>query len=185
VEGGLKLENDFLLRIRHFVSDEVRYPVLRVLLTPLMFFDRTSVVPRVYLDFGENIQVNEEFHLRLDVEFDPTVLSNCYMSVSSILKAQHVHTEGQSLEPMESGMKVPAAIGEESEHLFSIGEEEEMEQKEKVEKEKIEKIIALVRKEPKKEEGKPPAIDQNDEEFIDASDEDDDEEYLKNLEERA
>lgn len=182
VEGGLRLENDFLLRVRHFVSDEVRYPVLRVLLTPLMFFQRHTVIPRAYLDFGENVEVGEEFHLQLEVDFDAAVLSNCFMNVSSILKAQNIQVEGEARESAEATIKVEPPADEHADHLFSIGDEEP-EEKEIEKKAQIEKMMARGPGETRKDEGRPPPA--ADEDFIDASDDDDDEEYLKNLEKRV
>lgn len=168
IEGvGLKLENDFLIRIRHFFSDEVRYPVLRLLLSPLMLFDKTTVIPRTFIDFGENIEVNEEFHLKIETSQDETVLSNAFMSVSSILKAQSKGTETATSKISDALIKVDKSDVS-NDNLFSIGGEEEIEEKQA----KIEKVSKLVETEPKRS--------QNSEE-----EEDDDDEYLKSLENRA
>lgn len=170
MEGrGLKLENDFLIRVRHFFSDEVRYPVLRLLLSPLMLFDKSTVIPRAFIDFGENVEVNEEFHLRIDVSQDETVLSNAYMSVSSILKAQSLGRNSGASQVSDALIKVDSGEAA-NESLFSIGGEEEIEEKQA----KIEKVSKLVETEPKA------AIEDAKE-----AEEEDDDEYLKSLENRA
>lgn len=55
----LLLQEDFLIRIRHFVSAEIRYPVGRVMLSPLMLFERLEKIPGKFIDFGDCVSVKE------------------------------------------------------------------------------------------------------------------------------
>lgn len=182
---GLKFETDFLIRVRHFVSDEIRYPLFRVLLTPVMFFDRVSIIPRNYIDFGECVEIGEEFHLKLEVGFDETILSNSYMNVSSIMKAQGINVAGEKV--IESGLVLHTEKeDDEKQQHFSIDvdDDEENDSSEVEKQSKIEKLIekVVIQKELKNEENLQKTALKNDDREEELSDEDD---YLKNLEKRV
>ena len=178
--SGIKLESDFLIRIRHFVSDELRYPVLRVLLSPTMIFDKTSVIPRNYIDFGECIEIEEEFHLKLEVGFDTNTLSNAYMSISSILKTQGIDVTGET--KTGNGLIKEEKVEQEisKDHLFSIEGEDEEKNIEEVKKSKIDELLGsekttkIIEKQDNQTESK-----------SSEEEEEDEDEYLKKLEGRA
>ena len=184
-DSAIKLESDFLIRVRHFVSDELRYPVLRVLLSPVMLFDKTTIIPRVYVDFGECMEINEEFHLKIEVAFDETVLSNSFMNISSILKAQGISMTGETL-PVDGFIHQEERQGE-NEHLFSIdGDESGEDKSELIKVAKIEKLIALSVSEKEASETNLVEVKNNKNvEQLEGDEIDEDDDYLKSLENRV
>lgn len=184
-DSAIKLESDFLIRVRHFVSDELRYPVLRVLLSPVMLFDKTTIVPRVYIDFGECMEINEEFHLKIEVAFDETVLSNSFMNISSILKAQGISMTGETV-PVDGLIHQEERQGE-NEHLFSIdGDESGEDKSELIKVAKIEKLIALnVSEKEASETNLVEVKNTKNVEQLEGEEDDDDDDYLKSLENRV
>lgn len=70
IEEGVQIEDDILIRIRHFLSSDIRYSVLRIMLSPLMIFNNFYKVPAFFIDFSENVVINEEeFFVELEMEF--------------------------------------------------------------------------------------------------------------------
>lgn len=57
------VDGDILLRVRHFVSSEVRYPVLRVMLNTCMIVERSTRFHSSELDLGDNIFASKDFFI--------------------------------------------------------------------------------------------------------------------------
>lgn len=65
------VEGDFLLRFRHYLSSEVRYPIGRIMLHSCMVHDQTIRVHKKELDLGESIEVYNDFFIDIIVEHVP------------------------------------------------------------------------------------------------------------------
>jgi hypothetical protein len=134
-KGPLELEDDFLIRVRHFMSSEIRYPILRVFLSPALVFSGATKIPATFIDFGDGIEVSENFFVEIEVDVAKERLSNCYLKVSAVLKNSK-HAGGRNFEGV-SGVNdelTYGLIGEtkhakseqpKNEDMFSIGDDEE------------------------------------------------------------
>jgi len=160
-KGQLELEDDFLIRVRHFMSSEIRYPILRVFLSPVLVFCGSTKVPAAFIDFGDGIEVSENFFVEIEVDVAKERLSNCYLKVNAVLKnSKHaggrtqegtVHLNDELTYGLIGESKNPQSTQPNNEDLFSIGDDEEetrpQEKEEKVveqEKKKIEQLIEMV-----------------------------------------
>jgi hypothetical protein len=85
-KNTLELEDDFLIRIRHFLSSEIRYPVLRVFLSPVLVFNGYTKIPSSFIDFGDGVDVSESFFVQIEVETVKERLSNCFLNVDAVMK---------------------------------------------------------------------------------------------------
>lgn len=79
LQTPLVLEEDFLLRIRHFMSQDYRYSIGRIMISPLMIFQSPTKISGKFFDFGECVAQNEEeFFLEFEVEILKARLSKSY-----------------------------------------------------------------------------------------------------------
>jgi hypothetical protein len=65
------VEGDFLLRFRHYLSSEVRYPIGRIMLHSCMVHDQMIRVHKRELDLGESVEVYSDFFIDIIVEHIP------------------------------------------------------------------------------------------------------------------
>ncbi len=76
----LKVSDDILIRCKHFYSNEIRYPIFRVMMNTGFMFDNVVRFYKRDLDFSANTFVNENFFI--DIFFD---LSQSNEKTSGIL----------------------------------------------------------------------------------------------------
>lgn len=111
------LEEDFLLRIQHFLSQEIRYSVLRVMLSPIMATKETFEIASDSIDFGETVEPSSDFKLTLF--FEPVLdrLSNCFLGIDSLLQdPRFASRRAHPSQPQEPKDFAPT---------FEIGDEDE------------------------------------------------------------
>lgn len=197
------------------MSSEIRYPVLRVFLSPALVFSGATKIPAAFIDLGDGIEVSDNFFVEIEVDVAKERLSNCYLKVSAVLKNSK-HAGGRNHEGAVgvNDELTYGLIGEaknakseqlKNEDMFSIGDdEEEAKPQEKEEnlvvedKKKIEQLIEMIqlnklKTEPTAQAETKEAVDENvttepkdTAKPVDSeSEDDDDEEYLKALENNA
>lgn len=66
---SIPLDGDLLLRIRNYVSDQIRYPVLRLMANSTFFLNKPVRFLKRDIDFGETATVPDDFYMDLFVDF--------------------------------------------------------------------------------------------------------------------
>lgn len=143
IDEGIQLEDDILIRIRHYLSQDIRYPVLRLMLSPLMIFTNFYKVQASFIDFSENVVVDQEsFFIELEMEFKTQEVSSAYMNLEAISKNNRFFGTVHSGELTEETRKNAEAM------IYTIVDENDDQEAElKVEslenqhKEKIDKLL--------------------------------------------
>ena len=187
IEDGIQIEDDILIRVRHYLSTDIRYPVLRLMLSPLMIFTNFYKVPASFIDFSENVVVDtENFYIELEMEFKTQEASSAYMNLEAISKNNKFfgtqHNLDYNTDDKNTGETAIYTIVDDND------EQEEKQQVETLEKQHKQKIDQLLEnfEEVNKESNEELKASLNYEivdEVVEESDEDDD--YFTNLESQA
>lgn len=143
IEEGVQVEDDILIRIRHFLSSDIRYPVLRLMLSPLMIFTNFYKVQANFIDFSENVVVDQDnFFIELEMEFKMQEVSSAFMDLEAISKNNRFFGNLHSNESFDDIKKqtetvIYTIVDENEEHE----DEHKNEALENQHKEKIDKLL--------------------------------------------
>ena len=165
-EDGIIIEEDFLIRMRHFMSSEIRYSVFRIMLSPLMIFTNFHKIPINFIDFGESVQIPKNFYIELELDFIKNKVSNSFLNIEAVLKKDKYFAKN-----FDHYSQNPSML--KNKNIYTIIDEDE---EKEVEKEvKIENNL--------KNDQIDKLLDEDSESDTDEDSEDED--YFKKLEEQA
>ncbi len=70
------------------MSSEIRYSVLRMMLSPLMIFEGKYKIQAKFIDLGDCVIIDDEkFFLEISLEFQRNKVSSAYLNIESVMKS--------------------------------------------------------------------------------------------------
>ena len=148
------------------MSSEIRYSVFRIMLSPLMIFTNFYKIPLEFIDFGDCVEIPQNFFIELELDFVKNKVSNSFLSIEALLKKDKYFAK-------KFHFFSPNSTFNNDKNIYTIVDEDDEKNgnDQVIEKNENQKIEALLNN----------SNDDESDEFDDSEDED----YFKKLEEKA